>query len=820
MFRRKSFFILPSACFLLFGTLALAQAPQPPILPGTISTVDTPGSTLYVPSGVAVDGQNHLYIADTANNKVLKVDQQSHAVSVVNVTVSGPEGLALDADGNLYIAEFGDKKDVLKLATDGTTTTVASGLINPASVAYDNAGHNLYIADYGLITANSNILGRVVKVDANGAQSNFNVPGGVVHPSGIAYANGYLYLVDNGTGVLERVNVATTAVDMLKSGLDNPWGVALDAAGDIYYSLYGHFKQTGGQVLIVNPNPPLAVSLVAGSGGYGYDDAGGAAQSASFRDSVAGITVAADGSLYIADGSNNLIRKVTFPAPATGTGGGTPAPTPTPGGGTPAPAPNPGPGAPPPVVAAPVINTIPGCTVISFSAGPNPVYTYGSYGITTVLANVTCAYEVRIGSPSGPLFATGNGYSSTITGNWVSEGMQFYLQQSGNMTPQGTLAEPITMHLKPGVAGLACVATAFSASPNPIITNEQYGQTTITAVTNCSFDIRIGAPDGPEFQEGRGFAAMQTGKWVYNGMTMYLQPHGDTSASDTLSMLKLIVQPQPTGCTVNSFNSPDNPIKTTERLNTIKVNTDATCAYDVHVSSPDGAILGSGSGQTSLSTGNWVTNGMSFFLQQSGVTSAAGTLANFTVNTKLPDQAARNCTITRFDATGNPLIAAGGSGQTTVNVNAACAWDLRLNDSAGAVLASGNGAGTATAAAVTNGTLFYLQPHNDTYYADNLAILNATVAPQAPAGCTALVFTATPVQSDSSFGVSTISADATCPYDVRIDSPDGAIFASGQGFTSANTGNWVLFGQRFFLQKQGDTTAAGTLATQSAIVLP
>jgi hypothetical protein len=531
-------------------------------------------------------------------------------------------------------------------------------------------------------------------------------------------------------------------------------------------------------------------TTVAGSGGFGYTGDGGSAIAATLKDSVTGVAIAPDGSLYIDDGKNNAVRKVTFPASTT----------------TP----------PPPV------NTIAGCTVISFSAGPNPIYTDGTYGITSILANVTCPYEVRIGSPNGTLFATGNGFSSTLTGNWVSDGLQFYLQQAGNTTSSGTIAAPLTVHLKAGQAGLACLATAFTASPNPIITSNQYGQTTITAVTNCSFDIRIGSSSGTEFKEGRGYAALQTGQWVNNGMTMYLQPHGDTDPGDTLATLKLVVQTPPAGCTVNDFSSSDNPITTTTRLNQITVHADATCAYDVRAGGPSAGLMGSGTGSNSFATGNWVTNGMSFYLQKAGDTSNAGTLATFTVNTQLPAQATPTCTINGFSATDNPLISAGGSGQTTINVNtnSSCNWDLRVNDAAGSLLTSGSGTGSATATNVTNGTKFYLQPKGDTNYLDNLAILNATVAAQAPSACTALVFTVTPVQSDSEFGVATISADATCPYEVHIGSPSGGLFGSGTGFTSAQTGDWVQFGLQFYLQKAGDTTAAGTLATQSAIIVP
>lgn len=800
--RQKYFRTLPITLFLVLGTLAGAQTSQPPNLPGTISTVATPGFTLHIPNGVAVDQQNNLYISDTDDNRILKLNQQSGAVSVfagtgtrgyggdggpaTSAVLNGPQGITLDSAGNLYITESGNA-DVRKVtAGTGVITTIASGLSNPLSVAFDNSGQNLYIADFGSAS--------IKEVGSGGTLTTVAVPGGLSKPTAVAFASGLLYIVDTTAGVVETFNVTSQAVTQVATGLSKPWGVTLDATNNVYVSEYGDASlPTGGQVIMINASNG-SKTIIAGNGQFaspGPPVDGGPAPNAEFEDHVTGIAIGPDGNLYIDEGvigssdsggQVGVIRKVSFPASS---------------------------------ITAP-LETVPGCTVISFSAGPNPIYTNAPFGITSLLANVTCAYEIHVGSPSGPLFATGNGYTSTLTGPWVSDGMQFYLQQAGNTTSQGTLALPLTVHINAGQPGLACVVTAFTASPNPIITTNQYGQTTITAVTNCSFDIRIGSPGGPEFKEGRGYAALQTGQWVTNGMVMYLQPHGDTNASDTLATLKLVMQAPPSGCTVNDFSSPNNPIQTHARLNQIVIHIDATCAYDVRVGSPSGGLLGSGSGADSFTTGTWATNGISFFLQKAGDSTAPGTLATFTVNTKLPDQVVPSCTIRHFKAT--PLD--GASGQTTINVNAACPWDLRENDSAGTLITSGTGEGSAIATNVTNGTKFYLQPHNDTNYADNLAVLSVTPASPTSGQCAALVFTATPVQSDNAFGYSTISADATCPYDIRIGSPDGGLFGSGTGFTSANTGDWVLFGQQFFLQKAGDTTSAGTLASQSAIVLP
>jgi sugar lactone lactonase YvrE len=793
LFGRKHF--QAAVPVLLAASGLLANAQSVPNSTGTISTVATPGFTLLLPSSVAVDQQNNLYISDSNSSRILKVNQQTGVTSVYagsglalvagqpngdggpasSSVLSRPQGLALAANGDLYVAEQGVANDVRKItAATGIITTVASGLESPTGVAYNDADRVLYIS------ASMGSLGIIARVDAGGNQlSDWFVSS--LHPTALAYLNGYLYCADSSMGEVIKVPASNgNTYSIGSSGLSNPAGLALDPSGNVYISLSGNASQSvGGSVIMLNGSTG-STTTVTGSGVLGSAGDGGPATEAQFSDSVTGLAIGPDGSLYIVDAKNEAIRKVTFPV-------NTPAPT---------------------------------CKVISFSAGPNPIYTEGPYGITSILANATCPYEIRVGSPSGPLFATGNGFTSTLTGNWVSYGLQFYLQQAGNTTSAGTLAAPLTVYLQTGKPGLACIATAFTANPNPIITNSQYGQTTVTAVTNCSFDVRVGSPNGKLFKEGRGYAALTTGQWVSDGMLLYLQPHGDTNAADTLSTVKLVVQQPPSGCTVNEFSPSANPIVTTARLNQISVHADATCAYDVRAGGPSGGLMGSATGSSSFNTGDWVTNGMSFFLQKAGDASNAGTLATFTVNTKLPEQAVSSCTVSKFKATDNPIISSGGSGDTNIEVNATCAWDLRLNDSAGAVLASSSGVGSVTAHNVTNGTKFYLQPFRDTSYLDTLAILNATVAGQKPLGCTVLVFSVTPILSDNEFGTAIVSADATCPYEIRVGSPDGELFGAGSGFTWAQTGNWVQFGQRFYLQFAGDTTEWGTLATQSAIVIP
>jgi hypothetical protein len=81
------------------------------------------------------------------------------------------------------------------------------------------------------------------------------------------------------------------------------------------------------------------------------------------------------------------------------------------------------------------------CSVLDFVALPNPAPVTGSYGTTTLFTDATCNYDIRVGSPSGPLFASSTGFSVAATGVWVTNNMVFYLQQQGNTLPGGTLAQ-------------------------------------------------------------------------------------------------------------------------------------------------------------------------------------------------------------------------------------------------------------------------------------------------------------------------------------------------------------------------------------------
>ena len=116
------------------------------------------------PEGVAVDAAGNVYIADTLDNAVRKVTADGTISTLAGTGTPGysgdggpakqarlklPRAVAVDASGNVYVADTGNNQ-IRRIDAQGTITTVDTGgaLNDPRGVAVDRAG-NLYIADTG-----------------------------------------------------------------------------------------------------------------------------------------------------------------------------------------------------------------------------------------------------------------------------------------------------------------------------------------------------------------------------------------------------------------------------------------------------------------------------------------------------------------------------------------------------------------------------------------------------------------------------------------------------------------------------------------------
>ena len=299
---------------------------------------------LFGPADVAIDPAGRLYIADTWNGRVLSV---AAGVSSVVSTGGAPYGLSLDATGNLYIADFAGQLDevsngILVPVVRGIGAPCCAGnlsdnglalnaqLAGPTGPALDSAGA-LFIADSGHNSIRKVANGIITTVAGNGSQGYSGDNGAataaqLTSPSGVAVDTaGNLYIADTYNNVIREVSggIITTVAgggsqtDPVFSGpatsaaLSYPYGVTLDAAGNLYIADAGNN--------LVRKVSQGIISTVAGNGTAGYSGDNGLATAATLRMTYSynrdvycgGIAVDAAGSLYIADCQNNVVRKVS-----------------------------------------------------------------------------------------------------------------------------------------------------------------------------------------------------------------------------------------------------------------------------------------------------------------------------------------------------------------------------------------------------------------------------------------------------------------------------------------------------------------------------
>ena len=314
----------------------------------------------FSPYSVAADNSGNLYIVDTFNERIRKVDASGLVTTVAGngvygfsgdggpataAELSNPRGLAVDSHGNLYIADT-ESQRIRKVDASGIISTIAGRghpgfggdggpatqavLRNPIGVAVDGNG-NIYIADEG--------NRRIRKVDASGIISTVAQSNGIV---AVAVDNaGNVYIADAGHFQLRKLDTSGTLTTIAGNGtrgfsgdggpatsaeLSGPAGVAVDSAGNIYiadsYPTYLGDPGTGNPEndRVRRIDPSGIISTVSGNGTIGFSGDGGPAPNAELA-FPNGLAVDSSRNLYITDTRNNRVRKLTA-APHADTEGG------------------------------------------------------------------------------------------------------------------------------------------------------------------------------------------------------------------------------------------------------------------------------------------------------------------------------------------------------------------------------------------------------------------------------------------------------------------------------------------------------------------
>jgi hypothetical protein len=210
----------------------VGQGPAIAFGPGTQSTVSTGAFTLFSPKGVTVDAAGNLFIADNGNQRVVKVAANG-TQTTVGVGLNYPQGLAVDGAGNLFIAD-NNLNQVVEVPAGCTSfacqRTIGSGLRSQLGVAVDGSG-DVFIGDF--------LDHVVVEVPASGAPQTVVYNGGPnSNPVGLAVdAAGDLFIADFGLKQVVELpsgcNVSSCQI-AVGTGWAQPEAVAVDAAGNVF----------------------------------------------------------------------------------------------------------------------------------------------------------------------------------------------------------------------------------------------------------------------------------------------------------------------------------------------------------------------------------------------------------------------------------------------------------------------------------------------------------------------------------------------------------------------------------------------------------
>jgi len=248
-----------------------------------VGIVSTVGSGFGDPSGVAVDANGNVFVADYATNLVEEIVagtggaaagtvNSSSTVIQVGSGFSRPEGVAVDAHGNVFVADSGNNR--VKEIVAGTNGA-ATGTVNASS--------------------------QVIQVGATFTNSH----GVAVDASGDVFVTSYddncLYEIVAGTGgaAAGTVNSSSTVNPINSSSFYNPSGVAVDANGNVFVADYmnNDIKEVVATAGIVNSN-----SQVNQVGGV--------------FNLPTGVAVDANGNVFVSELNGNAVKEIV-----AGTGG-------------------------------------------------------------------------------------------------------------------------------------------------------------------------------------------------------------------------------------------------------------------------------------------------------------------------------------------------------------------------------------------------------------------------------------------------------------------------------------------------------------------
>jgi len=560
---------------------------------------------LFDSDAVAMDPAGNVYIAESS--RIRKISQGVITTIVgtgvagfsgdngpaIDAQLNGPTGIGFDRAGNLYIADRYNGR-VRMVSTNGIITTIAG----PGTFGYNgnggpatgeqlsyltglavSPGGDVYVSNADAVhPAVWKISNGIINIVAGGGL-NYNDPGPALSaqlagPAGIALDQaGNLYIADTGSGRIRKVSngiittIAGSGVPFPSSGdggpatssnLQFPSAVAVDLLGRVYIGESARVRRiANGIINTVAGNGSSKFGTLSGNGPSGYSGDGGAATSAMVT--PASLAIGPNGQVYETELLASRVRVLT--------------PVPVPG--------------------------------VSFSASPSPITTIAgsAVGQTTLSWNAPGYSSVQLFA-DGIFFGNAGSSGSVPTGNWVNDGMNFFLVDPATGAPIST----VTVHT---TSSTTTSQVVFTANPSPITlaAGASVGVTTLSwnAPGHNALQIWV---DGVLFGGGLpASGSVTTGNWVSDGTSFALMDSGQTIAT-------LIVHATAASGPV-TFTASPNPITlaagTAVGVTTLSWNAPGDSGLQIFV---HGTVLFASGlpASGSIVTGDWVSSGTVFTL--------------------------------------------------------------------------------------------------------------------------------------------------------------------------------------------------------------
>lgn len=322
--------------------------------------VTGPNAEFRDPTGVASDANGNLYIADAGNHRIRRIDRQSGLVTTraglglpgfagdggpaEQAQFESPSAVVLDKDDNIYVADTGNNRvrriDTLTGVVDTFAGSEVSGfggdggsaeaaqLLTPTDLAIDEAG-NLFIADSGnhrirRVDAATHVIATIAGNGAPGypgaGDGGPAIQASLENPAGLAMGTwGVLFIADSGHNSIRAVDLVSGTIVTVSgsgvasysgdrtpassAGLNRPRGLAVDSAGQIYVA-----DTDNHAVRKIDYYGTGNIVTVAGSGTEGFAGDEGPATQANLCAPTD--LVLSSSEVYIVDRGNHRIRRL------------------------------------------------------------------------------------------------------------------------------------------------------------------------------------------------------------------------------------------------------------------------------------------------------------------------------------------------------------------------------------------------------------------------------------------------------------------------------------------------------------------------------